>query len=365
MSEQAMPGDISPSAELLERQLAAILTAWGMPAEHVAIAAAKMVASDLRGIDSHGVAMMPLYDRFRSSGKINVAPNIRVVAETPATALIDADAALGHIPAHRAMELAVAKAKSVGMASVAVRNTNHFGAAGLYALMAAESGFIGIATTSTWLPTIVPTFGAEPMFGTNPIAFAAPAGRNPPFVLDMATSTVAGGKVKLAILHRKPIPEGWAVDANGAPVTDPVYANEHRAFTPLGGSRLMGSHKGYGLAAMVEILSTMLPGAIYAATRGTRRPDETRLDIGHFFMAIDPAAFRGDGGFADDVDDMIDALHAVRRADAAQPVLVAGDPEQAAIAERRASGIPMPADLVAQVRALCDGCGAPFLLDGA
>ena len=358
------PGAISPPADLLERQLAAILAAWGMPAEHVAIAAGKMVASDLRGIDSHGVAMMPLYDSFRRSDRINVTPDIRIVADTPATALIDADGALGHIPAERAMRLAIDKAKTVGMGSVAVRDSNHFGAAGLYALMAAEAGLIGLATTSTWLPTIVPTFGAEAMFGTNPIAFAAPAGRNPPFVLDMATSTVAGGKVKLAILHKKPIPEGWAVDANGQPVTDPVQANDHRAFTPLGGNRLMGSHKGYGLAAMVEILSTMLPGAIYAATRAARRPDATRWDIGHFFMALDPAAFRAGDEFGDDVDDMIDALRAARPADAGQPVLVAGDPEQAAIAERTAGGIPMPADLVAQVRTLCDGCGAPFLLGG-
>lgn len=346
---------------LLERQLAAILTAWGMPDDHVAIAAEKMVASDLRGIDSHGVAMMPMYDGIRRRGWLNVTPDVRLVTETPATGLVDGDGALGHIPAVRAMALAIDKAKAVGMGSVAVRDSNHFGAAGLYALMAAEQGLIGMATTSTWLPTIVPTFAAKPMFGTNPIAFAAPAGDNPPFVLDMATSTVAGGKVKLAILHNEPIPEGWAVDEAGRPVTDPVYANENRSFTPLGGSRLMGSHKGYGLAAMVEILSTMLPGAVYAPTRTARHADEPHANIGHFFLAMDPKAFRGEGAFEDDLDDMIDALRAVKRADPAQPVLVAGDPEVAAVDDRTENGVPMPADLIAQVRDLCAGCGAEFM----
>ncbi len=358
-----MTGDLSPAADLLERQLSEILLAWGMAPDHAAIAADKMVASDLRGIDSHGAAMMATYDKLRRQGWLNVAPDIKVVAETPATGLIDADASLGHVPMTQAMELAIDKAKAVGMGSVAVRDSNHFGAAGLYALMAADAGLIGLATTSTWVPTIVPTFGAAPMFGTNPIAFAAPAGDHPPFVLDMATSTVAGGKVKLAILHKQPIPVGWAVDRHGQPVTDPVYANEHRSFTPLGGTRELGSHKGYGLAAMVEILSTMLPGAVFACSRESRYPDESRTNIGHFALALDPKAFRGAGEFEADLDDLIAALHAVPRADEDQPVLVAGDPEHAAIEQRRRTGIPMPADLVTQVRELCEACGAPFVLD--
>ncbi len=358
-----MTGDLSPRADLLERQLTEIMLAWGMARDHATIAAEKMVASDLRGIDSHGVAMLATYDKLRQQGWLNVAPDIKVVSETPATGLIDADASLGHVPMTQAMALAIAKARALGVGAVAVRDSNHFGAAGLYALMAADAGLIGLATTSTWVPTIVPTFGAVPMFGTNPIAFAAPAGDRPPFVLDMATSTVAGGKVKLAILHKRPIPVGWAVDDKGQPVTDPVYANANRAFTPLGGSREMGSHKGYGLAAMVEILSTLLPGAVFAPARAARYPEERRTNIGHFALALDPKAFRGAGDFEADLDAMIDDLHAVPRADENQPVLVAGDPEHAALEERRQSGIPMPADLVAQVRGLCDACGAPFILE--
>jgi len=208
----------------------------------------------------------------------------------------------------------------------------------------------------------VPTFGAEPVFGTNPIAFAAPAGRHPPFCLDMATSTVALGKLKLATLHDQGIRPGWAVDDRGNPLLDPREALKHGHLTPLGGTPEMSSHKGYGLAAMVEILSTILPGAFFAATRAVQHPDAERYNVGHFFMAIDPKAFRAEGEFEKEMEELIDYLHASKRAQAEQPVLVPGDPEQRSHAERSRDGIPIPAALGQQLRRICDGCGTPYLL---
>jgi LDH2 family malate/lactate/ureidoglycolate dehydrogenase len=333
-----------------------------MAPAYAAETAALMVAADLRGIESHGVGMLELYAEYRAKGRLATAPTVRVVREGPATALIDGGGGLGHVPSARAMRLAIEKSRAAGVGAVAVRNSNHFGAAGVYALMAAEAGLIGVATSGVWNVAIVPTFGVDPMFGTNPIAFAAPAGRNPPFVLDMATSTAAIGKVKLAKMRGERIPEGWAVDADGAPVTDPDVALAQRRLTPLGGERVMGGHKGYGLAAMVEILSTVLSGAAYAPLRARRYPDAERYNVGHFLMALDPGAFRGEGDFRADLDDMIDALRSSRPRDPAEPVLVAGDPERACEEERRRHGIPLPAPRVALLRRLAAEAGCEFVL---
>ena len=349
-------------AETIKRQIASIFAAWGMSGEHIAASVEVMVETDLRGIDSHGIAMMPLYSRLRAEGRLTMAPDIRVVRESAVTALIDGGGGLGHAPSIRAMDLAISKATGAGLAAVAVRNSNHYGAAGIYALRAAERGLIGIATTNVWKPSVVPTRSAQAMFGTNPIAFAAPAKRNPPFVLDMATSTVAIGKLTIAWLNEKPIPEGWALDDDGRPTSDPVAALASRLLTPLGGTPQMSSHKGYGLAAMVEILSAMLSGADYAATRAALAPEPERYNVGHFFLAMNPAAFRAQGEFEAEVDDMVDALQRARPVDPAEPVLVPGDPELEARAWRVNEGIPVPDRLREQIEAIAQAAGAPFLL---
>jgi LDH2 family malate/lactate/ureidoglycolate dehydrogenase len=350
-----------PAAKL-SAQLEGIFSAWGMGAEHARITALRMHAADIRGIDSHGVTMMQLYSEQYAQGLLNMRPVIRVLRESPVTALIDADHALGHVPATQAMELAIAKAKQSGLAAVAVKHSNHYGAAGAYALLAAEAGLIGMSFTSVWHAVVVPTFAAEPMFGTNPIAFAAPGKKHRMFYLDMATSTAAVGKLKVANLNGKTVPEGWALARDGSPVTDPARALEDVRLTPLGATRTMGSHKGYGLAAMVEVLCSMLPGAWFAPTREARHPGETHNNIGHFFLAIDPDAFRDEGDFEEDLDDMIDALHAVRPVDPKQPVLVQGDPEKAAMLDRNANGIPVPDTLLAQLKVIATKYKAPWLL---
>jgi LDH2 family malate/lactate/ureidoglycolate dehydrogenase len=356
-----------PSKSIHE-QLASVFRAWGMSDAHAETAAEMMVETDLRGVDSHGISMLPTYDNEFRAGRLNMKPVFKTVRENPATALIDADASLGHPVSAYAMNKAVDKCKTSGVAIVTVFNSHHFGAAGCYSRIAAARGVIGMVTSATRGVTMVPTFGAEPVLGTNPLAFAAPAKRNPPFQLDMATTTVAAGKVKVYKLNHKPLPPGWVVDADGKTVTDEtqafsyVFDKKEGGITPLGGTRDAGSHKGYGLAMMVHILAGTLAGASFSPIRNrTQKPSDPH-NIGHFFMAIDPGAFRGPGEFEDELDQAIDVLRGTKPADPKQPVLVAGDPEMATKKERLSNGVPVPDDLMVQLRAVVERAKVPFVL---
>ncbi len=357
-------------AERVRAQIVAILTAWGMQPDHVQTTADVMLATDLSGVDSHGISMLMDYDRSRSLGKLNLHARPTVVKETPVSALIDADAGLGHPAAVMGMELAIAKAEKIGMAAVAVFNSHHFGAAGYYASLAPSHGLIGLVTSATRTISVVPTRAAVPMLGTNPIAFAAPAGHNPPFLLDMATSTVAANKVKVYDFHGKPLPPGWVLDERSEPVQDAavamdyVYRRDVGGLTPLGGTADMASHKGYGLGMLVHILGGALSGASFSPVRmKTQKPNDPD-NLGHFFLALDPKAFRPEGAFEADMDLAIDTLHATPPADPERPVLVAGDPEVQTRATRLRDGIPLPQALVDKLRAVCEGCGAAYLLEG-
>ena len=355
-------------AERVHAQIVAVLTAWGMTADAIRVTAEAMLATDLSGVDSHGISMLMDYERSRTLGKLNVGARPRILRETPVTALIDADAGLGHPAAVMGMELAISKARLSGLAAVSVFNSHHFGAAGYYAGLAPRQGMIGMVTSATRTIAVVPTRASVPVLGTNPFAFAAPAGRNRPFVLDMATSTVASNKVKVYDLQGKPLPSGWVLDGAGQPVLDAaegfdtIYKRDVGGLTPLGGVESMSSYKGYGLAMMVHILGGTLSGASFSPIRNrTQRPDQPD-NLGHFFLAMDPDAFRDDGGFAADLDDAIDVMHAVPPADPARPVLVAGDPEAATREIRQRDGIPMPQTLIEKLRDVCESCGAAFLL---
>lgn len=341
--------------EVLEANVARLLDAWGMPAAHAAASASVLVQADVFGIESHGVSMLSVYEGYRDTGVLVMSPEIGVVRETPVAALIDAGGGLGHYPSGLAVDRVIAAAGRAGMGVAAVRNSNHFGAAGVYALRIAEQGLLGFAFTSVGKASVVPTRGTQPMFGTNPIAFAAPAKRNPPFLLDMATSTAAVGKLMVAAREGRELPPAWAMAADGRPETDPNRALERRLLLPLGGvSTDTGGHKGYGLAAMVEILTSLLAGGTYAPLRS---PEQKLFDVGHLFLALDPGLFRERGEFESDVDALVDALRASPAADAAQPVLVAGDPEYAAQAERRDQGIPLSGELRAKLEAMFGRAG--------
>jgi LDH2 family malate/lactate/ureidoglycolate dehydrogenase len=355
----------------VQRQLASILTAWGMAPDLVHTTVDAMIYADRAGIDSHGLSMLMMYEGGWQQGKLNLGARPRVVRETPVTALVDAGAGLGHPAGVAGMNLAIAKAQASGIGAVAVFNSHHFGAAGYYAALAPEKGLIGLVTTSTRDTTVIPTRAAVPVLGTNPIAFAAPARRNRPFLLDMSTSTAAANKVKVHDLNHWPVPPGWVLDERGRPVTDPALALDyvwHRdggGLTPLGGTPEMASHKGYGLGVMVQLLSSALSGGSFSPVRKRTQEGRDPDNIGHFFLALDPRAFRPGGAFEDDVDAVLDELHGTTPVDPALPVLVAGDPEAEARARRAGSTVPVPHALAERIRAICGRCGAPFLLEGA
>ena len=359
-------------AERVRAQIASILTAWGMDSALVRTTAEVMIETDLSGVDSHGVSMLMDYEASRTQGKLNLKARPRIVRDGPATALVDADAGLGHPAAVMGMELAIAKAAALGVGVVTVRNSHHFGAAGYYAGLALKRGFIGMVTSATRSVNTVPTRGAVPVLGTNPIAFAAPTRRNRPFLLDMATSSIAANKAKVYELNGKPLPAGWVLDASGTPVTDATAAmdilfkrgpNAGGGLTPLGGTAEMASHKGYGLSMMAHILGGALSGSSFSPLRIRTQQAQDPDNLGHFFMAIDPKAFRDEGEFEDDLDAAIDVLHQTPSSNPAEPVLVAGDPEAEKRVQRLRDGIPIPQSLAHQIREICGRCDVPFLFE--
>lgn len=355
--------------ERVRQQIASVLGAWGMDADLVHTTVEAIIYADLAGIDSHGVSMLTTYERYWTKGQVNFRARPRIVRENAVTALVDAGAGLGHPAAVMGMELANSKALSMGIGVVSVFNSHHFGPTGYYAALAPKRGLIGLVTSSTRTVNVVPTRSSVPVLGTNPIAFAAPARRNRPFLLDMATSTVAGNKVKVYDLNHKPLPPGWVLDERGEPIRDAALAMDYimnrdvGGITPLGGTAEMANHKGYGLSVMVQILGSTLAGGSFSPIRDRTQQGSDPDNIGHFFMAIDPKAFRPEGAFEDDLDAVIDELHQAPAADPALPVLVAGDPEVLQSEQRLRDGIPLPQTLTDKLRGVCERCGVPFVLE--
>jgi LDH2 family malate/lactate/ureidoglycolate dehydrogenase len=355
--------------DCVHRQILNILNAWGMADDLAKTTAQAMLDTDLYGVDSHGISMLMSYEQRMLDGKLNLHARPQIVRETPAIALMDGQAGLGHPISVFAMNLAIDKALKLGIGAVGVRNSHHFGATGVYARIASSRGVIGMVTSGTRGVLMVPTRGAEPVLGTNPIAFAAPAKRNRPFALDMATTTSAANKVKVYDLNNKKLPDGWVVDGEGRTITDARRAMElmhdgkkQGGITPVGGYEAMASYKGYGLAMMAHILGGTLTGGSFSPIRDRTQKPKDPDNIGHFFLAIDPKAFRGEGEFENDLDDVIDILHATRPIDASKPVLVAGDPEMNERERRLKDGIPIPEKLDKLIRDICERCGAEYVL---
>jgi len=351
---------VTPAA--LQRFIQAVLEALGMSPGAAALTADLMVRTDLRGVDSHGIGMLPRYVEWTRAGFIHPWAEPVVVRDDLATALVDGQKGLGHPAAVMAMELAMDKAAAYGIGIVAVRNSNHYGAAASYSMMALPRGMVGISLTNSPYVAVVPTFGREPMMGTNPISVAVPAGRRPAWVLDMATSTVAVGKLTVASRWDRPIPPGWALDEAGQPTTDPRRALASRRLTPLGGTRELGSHKGYGLGVLVDILSGVLSGAPYGNLFDRTGGRERRhSNTGHCLAALDVRRFRPLEEFQAAMDDMLEALAGTPPAEGHARVLTAGEPQAECERRRRAEGIPLAPVLVAQVNDIAAELGVPPL----
>ena len=332
------------------------------------ITADVLVQANLRGIDSHGVARLARYVNGLRDGVMLACPEEKVITETPTTITVDAGAGLGQPVSYRAMKTAIDKAREYGSGFATVRNSNHYGIAGYYAMMALEEDMIGISTTNAAV-LVVPTFGRNAMYGTNPIALAVPAGKEQPFVMDMATSTVPRGKLEVYNRQEKALPSGWATDERGLPTDDAGRVLDNFAklagggLLPLGGAgEELSGYKGYGMGLMVELLSAVLPGAAFLTAvypkDGAGKP--LPANLGHFFGAWRLDAFRPAQEFKDDMDRFVQELKGGSLAEGATRIYVHGEKEFEE-AERRASqGIPLEPKVEASLKTIAADFGIAY-----
>jgi L-2-hydroxycarboxylate dehydrogenase (NAD+) len=343
---------VSPEDEVrvteaaLRGTVTAIFERLGVPPDDAADGADVLVMADLRGVETHGVSnMMRTYVEWYQTGRLNPAPQWRIEREFPGTAAIDGDGGLGIMQGTKAMRLAIDKARDVGVAVVTIRNSGHLGAVGHFAMQAAQENMVGVCLTAMSV-LVVPTFGAVPRLGTNPISIAAPARHKPYLLFDAATSTIAGNKIGLARRVGADMEPGWISEPDGTPIMErrPVPAGEMYALgahnlLPLGGNREQGSHKGYGLGLMVEVLCTVLGGAL---------PSMLDPDAGsrHHFAAYNIAAFGDVERFKDTMDRMLETLEETPPTPGHEQVIYPGLPEYEAELERRATGIPLHREVI-------------------
>ena len=338
--------------DVIQNFMIDVFVGLGVPRDEARIAAEVLIAADLRGIESHGVGRLKYYYDRIVAGVHRVKTEIEIVRESETTALIDGHHGMGHVIAHRAMQMAIEKARQYGLGAVTVRNGTHFGIAGYYPLMAVKEGMMGFTVTNA-RPAIAPTLGTEPMLGTNPIAFAAPSDMEHPFCFDGATSIIQRGKIEVLARAEKPVLEGWVIDPQGDPLTDPEqiledFGKATAALLPLGGAgEEFAGYKGYDLAAMVEILSASLCGGVFMkdllgfAPDGSRRP----YMLGHFFLAIDIEHFIPVELSRRITGQIMRALQASRKAPGQNRIYVAGEKEYEAEKLIQKQGIPVNRNL--------------------
>ena len=329
------------SEAALRQTVAAIFEKVNLTPEDAAIGADVLVTTDLRGVESHGVSnMLRSYVQSYQKGDYNPRPNWRIVRESPSTATIDGDGGLGIILGPKAMRIAIDKAKTVGVGIVTMYNGRHLGAVGHHAMLAAQEDMVGMCMTATQ-PSVLPTFGAETRFGTNPVSIAAPAKTQPSVLFDVATSAVAGNKIGLAGRVGSNLLPGWIADREGNPIVEetPVLPRGQYFQLPLGGTREQGSHKGYGLALMVEVLATMLSGTLPVGL-------DRSTGYKHFFAAYNIAAFTDVDEFKEHMDQMLEWLRETKPAPGQERVLYPGLLEYEDERERREHGIPLHKEVI-------------------
>jgi L-2-hydroxycarboxylate dehydrogenase (NAD+) len=345
--------------EKLREFVAAVLHKVDVAPEHAQIVADVLVAADLRGIESHGVARLHSYyvNRIRT-GKLKARPQYEIVRETETSVLYDADNGLGHPVGKMTMLHVIEKARTHGAAFGAVRNSNHFGIAGYYAMLALEHDMIGMASTNS-VRYGAPTFGKEVLLGTNPLAYAIPAGEEPAFVLDFATTTVPKGKLEVYKRKGLPLKDGWAIDANGLPTHDPDDALRG-ALLPLGGFGTDGGgHKGYGLGLLVDILCGVLSGGNFGSSLPLVN-DTMEGAISHWFGAFRVDAFRDVSDFKADMDRELRTFKNSQKAAGQERIYVAGEPEYEKTKYHREHGVPVHAAVWDGLRALASELDIPF-----
>ncbi|NPA62612.1 MAG: Ldh family oxidoreductase [Methanococci archaeon] len=334
---------LTPESE--KKLIVDILKKFDIPEEDAEITAEVFVDADLKGFTSHGIGRFPQYITALKVGNINPKPNIKVVKESPATAVIDGDFGLGQVVGKKAMELAIKKAKNVGVGVVATRNANHFGIAGYYSELAMNNDMIGITITNTE-PAMAPFGGKEKILGTNPIAIAF-KGNKYKFSLDMATASIARGKILEALRKKLNIPEGCAVDKDGKPTTDPVKALEG-CILPFGGP------KGYGLALAIEMLSAIGGAEVGTKVKGTANPEE-RCTKGDLFIVINPEFFMGREEFKRKVDELLEEIKTSEPAEGFE-ILIPGEIEERNKMKRK-DGFEIDKNLYEQLKEICNELG--------
>ena len=334
-------------ADTLELFMKDVFIGLGVPNDDAKIIANVLITSDLRGIDSHGVQRCKMYyDRIKQ-GIYEVNTKIDVIKDGPTTALWDGNCGMGHVIAHKAMRKAIEKAKKFGLGAIAVRNSTHFGIAGYYSLMAIKEGMIGLTVTNA-RPSIPPTFGVEPMLGTNPLTIGAPTDEDFPFLIDCATSIIQRGKVEANSRINKSMPQNTVINDNGEFITDPNQIlsdmlQKKAALLPLGGKgEDTAGYKGYGYATVVELLSAALQNGIFLRdTLGIEENGQKRLKVGHFFLAIDTEAFIGKDQFKKTAGNIMRGLRSAKLDPKAEKIYTAGEKEFIAEQNRKGSGIPL------------------------
>lgn len=341
----------------LRQLVTGIFAALGAPQSDAEIVSSVLVAADLRGIESHGVGRVRLYVKDIRNGVISPTTQVGVVRDSPSVAVLDGGNGLGQVAGSRAMRMCIEKALDSGCASVAVRGSNHFGIAGYYAMMALEHDLIGLALTNS-SPVTVPTYARKAVIGSNPIAVAVPAGRERPFVLDMATSVVPLGKMEVLMRAGTEMELGWGVDREGRPTHDPAEAYWRGGLMPLGSTPEMGGYKGYGLAFAVDILSAVLSGAAFASQIVPWQNERTEpANLGHFFSAWRVDAFMPSDEFKARMDEAIGLMHEAPKTAGEDRIFVAGEKEFEIAEQRRVAGIPVQVKVIDTLRQIGEELG--------